>query len=51
MQNAPKQARPGVFYNQEILKEGYIYAAVINQSQGPVTMNLKYVSLLTQHPK
>lgn len=40
MQASPKQARPGVFYNQEILKEGYVYAAVINQSQMPVTMNL-----------
>lgn len=40
MQN-PKTARPGVFYNQEVLKEGYLYAACINQSQAPVTMTLR----------
>lgn len=37
----PKQARPGVFYGQEITKEGYVYSACINQSNAPVNVTLQ----------
>jgi hypothetical protein len=43
MQSNPKQPKPGVFCNQEILKEGYIYSACINQLQYPVNVYLRYI--------
>jgi hypothetical protein len=35
-----KLAAPGIYYSQEILREGYLYAAVFNQSNKPIIMSL-----------